>query len=610
MKKLLRIFGYALPYKGRMAVMLACMLGGILLSLLPVLISADFINVLTNDQEAVSYLPSGLGGALLNRIISSGDTQLMILLLIGSMIMVALARTGLSLLQAYLFGRVGALLIFDVRQQLFNHLQQLSLKFYHRRETGELMSRILNDVGTIQSMLTSTFLGFITNIFSVIVFFGALMTMNWRLTLFSMLILPPMVLNVRLFNFRIRRVSRLGMEKMAEVSSYLQESFAGIRVVQSFVGEERRKKGFRHLARQLVSLGVKAVMLGSLQAQVAALVVTAGTAGILWYGSQLQAQGVMDWGGVFAFFALLMMFIGPMTGLIQINVQIQGALAAFDRIFELLDRRPEVTDRPDAGELDDVKREIGFHGVTFAYEKGRPVLHGISFTVRRGETVALVGPSGAGKTTMANLLCRFYDPQEGRIEIDGRDLRDLTINSLRRRIGIVDQETFLFNDTLLENIRFGREVSLDEVTAATGAAYIHDHIAGLPDGYDTVVGERGVSLSGGQRQRIAIARAILKNPPILILDEATSSLDSQSERFIQLALAKLMADRTAFIIAHRLSTVQQADLVLVLDEGRVVQAGKYSDLLAVDGLFRHLHEEQFRGSAGPRAAAPPDDSHT
>ncbi len=599
MKKLIRIFSYAKPYKGQMAVMLACMLGATLLSLVPVGISADFVNVLTSEAGAVSKIPQWLGGSFINRIIASGDTKLMIILLICSMIAVALARTGLSLLQAYLFGKVGAMLIFDVRKQLFDHLQQLSLKFYHRRETGELMSRILNDVGTIQSMLTTTFLGFITNIFSVIVFFSALMGMNWRLTLFSMLILPPMVLNVRLFNFRIRRVSRLGMEKMAEVSSYLQESFAGIRVVQSFVGEERRKKGFRHLARHLVSLGVRAVMLGSLQAQVAALVVTAGTAGILWYGARLQALGMMDWGSVFAFFALLMMFIGPMTGLIQINVQIQGALAAFDRIFDLLDRRPEVSDRTGAVEFGGVQREIVFDGVTFAYEEGRPVLHDVAFTVGKGATVALVGPSGAGKTTTVNLLCRFYDPQQGRITVDGTDLRDFTLSSLRRRIGIVDQETFLFNDSLLENIRFGREVSLEEVTDATRAAYIHDFIEGLPEGYDTVAGERGVSLSGGQRQRIAIARAILKNPPILLLDEATSSLDSQSERYIQLALEKLMADRTAFIIAHRLSTVQQADLVLVLDQGRVVQAGTYSDLLAEEGLFRRLHDEQFRGSNGP-----------
>ncbi len=342
-------------------------------------------------------------------------------------------------------------------------------------------------------------------------------------------------------------------------------------------------------------------MLGTFQAQVASLVITAGTVGILWYGARLQAQGLMDWGSIFAFFVLLMMFIGPMTGLIQINVQIQGALAAFDRIFDLLDRRPEVTDRPGAVDIEGVARGIDFDGVTFAYEEGRPVLHGVTFKVGRGETVALVGPSGAGKTTMVNLLCRFYDPQEGRIEIDGRDLRDVTIDSLRRRIGIVDQETFLFNDSLLENIRFGRDVSLDEVTAATRAAYIHDYIEGLPEGYETVVGERGVSLSGGQRQRIAIARAILKNPPVLILDEATSSLDSQSERYIQLALEKLMTDRTAFIIAHRLSTVQQADLVLVLEEGRVVQAGTYSELLAADGLFRRLHDEQFRGSAGPAA---------
>jgi len=600
MSKLVRIFSYAMPYKGRMSLMLACMLAGILLSLLPVAVSADFVNVLTGEGEALSKLPPWLGGEVLNGIISSGDTSLMITLLIGSMVFVALVRAGLSLLQAYLFGKVGAMLIFDVRQQLFDHLQQLSLKFYHRRETGELMSRILNDVGTIQSMLTSTFLGFITNIFAVVVFFWALLHMNWRLTLFSMLILPPMILNVRLFNFRIRRVSRLGMEKMAEVSSYLQESFAGIRVVQSFTGEERRKKGFRGLARQLVSLGVRAVMLGSLQGQVAALVVTAGTAGILWYGARLQSQGLMDWGSVFAFFVLLMMFIGPMTSLIQINVQIQGALAAFDRIFELLDRKPEVTERRDAVEFEGVQRAIAFRDLNFGYsDEGGLVLRDISFTVGRGETVALVGPSGAGKSTMVNLLCRFYDPKSGRVEIDGRDLRAFTLGSLRRNIGIVDQETFLFNDSLLENIRFGRDVGLAEVTAATRAAYIHDYIEALPEGYDTVAGERGVSLSGGQRQRIAIARAILKNPPILILDEATSSLDSQSERYIQLALGKLMADRTAFIIAHRLSTVQQADLVLVLDQGRLVQSGTYGELLAADGIFRRLHEEQFRGSNGP-----------
>jgi len=600
MSKLVRIFSYAMPYKGRMSLMLACMLAGILLSLLPVAVSADFVNVLTGEGEALSKLPPWLGGEVLNGIISSGDTSLMITLLIGSMVFVALVRAGLSLLQAYLFGKVGAMLIFDVRQQLFDHLQQLSLKFYHRRETGELMSRILNDVGTIQSMLTSTFLGFITNIFAVVVFFWALLHMNWRLTLFSMLILPPMILNVRLFNFRIRRVSRLGMEKMAEVSSYLQESFAGIRVVQSFTGEERRKKGFRGLARQLVSLGVRAVMLGSLQGQVAALVVTAGTAGILWYGARLQSQGLMDWGSVFAFFVLLMMFIGPMTSLIQINVQIQGALAAFDRIFELLDRKPEVTERRDAVDFEGVQRAITFRDLNFAYsDEGGLVLRDISFTVGRGETVALVGPSGAGKSTMVNLLCRFYDPKSGRVEIDGRDLRAFTLGSLRRNIGIVDQETFLFNDSLLENIRFGRDVGLAEVTAATRAAYIHDYIEALPEGYDTVAGERGVSLSGGQRQRIAIARAILKNPPILILDEATSSLDSQSERYIQLALGKLMADRTAFIIAHRLSTVQQADLVLVLDQGRLVQSGTYGELLAADGIFRRLHEEQFRGSNGP-----------
>lgn len=598
MKKLIRIFRYATPYKGRMAVMLTCMLGGSVISLLPLAVTRDFINVLNHAQDAVSYLPSWLGGDLLNRVISTGDSRQMILMLIVAMIAVAVVRAGLSLLQSYLFGKVGALLIFDVRRQLFNHLQQLSLKFYHRRQTGELMSRILNDVGTIQSMLTSTFLGFITNFLSVIVFFTALMVINWKLTLLAMLILPPIVINVRLFNFRIRRISRLGMEKMAEVSSYLQESFTGIRVVQSFSGEERRMKGFGELARQLVTIGVRAVMLGSMQAQVAALVVTAGTAGILWYGSRLQAQGLMDWGALFYFFGLLMMFIGPMTGLIQINVQIQGALAAFDRIFDLLDRRPEVADRSGAVDFEGIEKEIAFVGVNFAYDEGRTVLSDIAFTIERGGTVALVGPSGAGKSTMVNLLCRFYDPGEGRIEIDGRDLRDFTLSSLRRRIGIVDQETFLFNDTLLENIRFGRDVSIDEVTEATRAAYIHDYIDGLPGGYDTVVGERGVSLSGGQRQRIAIARAILKNPPILILDEATSSLDSQSERYIQLALEKLMADRTAFIIAHRLSTVQQADLVLVLDQGRVVQAGKYNELLAADGLFKRLHQEQFRGSAG------------
>jgi ATP-binding cassette subfamily B protein len=421
------------------------------------------------------------------------------------------------------------------------------------------------------------------------------MLMNWRLGLLALSLLPPFFFSARYFGGIMRRLYRQHGEAWSELTAILQQGLAGIRLVQALQREEEEAKRYAAQGRETIRLAMRIQAYAGRQSLINAFLSALGPALVLWYGGAQVINGSLTIGELLAFTNYIARLFGPVSAFANMNVQLQQALAAFDRVQEYLELQTEIRDRPGAIELPPLRGRIEFQDVSFAYSPERPILKHISFTVEPGQLVALVGPTGAGKSTIVNLIPRFYDPDEGCVRIDGYDLRDVTLSSLRRQIATVDQETFLFNTTILENIRYARpEATFDEVVEAAKAAYLHDFIMSLPEGYETVVGERGVKLSGGERQRLAIARAILRNPRILILDEATSSLDSIAESYIQRALEPLMRGRTVIAIAHRLSTILSADKILVLQQGELVESGTHRELLARGGLYAQLYRTQFK----------------
>jgi len=501
--------------------------------------------------------------------------------------------------EGYLMNYVGQRVVANLREQLYNHLQTLSLSFFDRTPTGVLMARITNDVNSIQGAVSNAVTGMIKDVFTAVGLVGVVFYRDWLLALVAILVFPLAAYPFVQFSRTLRKISKRTLETMAYISTFLQETIVGHRIVKAFNMEKYENRRFNVANERYFKYLMKRVKIRALSNPIMEWLAYVGIGAFIWVGGYRVIGGAMTVGDFFSFMTAMALLYDPMRGISKVNLVIQEGVVAARRVFEILDLKPEVTDAPNAQVLPPFSGEIEYRDISFRYAD-EMVLKDINFTVKRGEKVALVGSSGAGKTTLVNLLPRFYDVTEGTILIDGMDIRHVTLQSLRHQIGVVSQQTLLFNDTVRNNIAYGRpDISEADVIRAGKMADAHDFILGLPQGYDTVIGEQGVILSGGQRQRISIARALLKNAPILILDEATSSLDTESEREVQAALDRLMEKRTVLVIAHRLSTVRNVDRILVLSAGRIIEEGVHRKLMALGGEYKKLYKLQFQDEDQP-----------
>lgn len=516
------------------------------------------------------------------------------LLVVGSIVLVFLVKALSEYLGEYSVHRLGHSVVMDLRNQVYACTIRQSLSFFHRHTTGKLMSTAINDIDRVQLAVSHVLADFFRQAFTLPVLLVIVFVIDWRLALLCFLTVPLIVVPVSQIGRRIRRLSRQAQEELAGLSETLQETYSGVRIVQAFGSEARETERFRDRARRLFRTNLRWVRYYALTSPLMEMLGAVTIGGLLLYARQRIQSGALTGEMMMVFVVALIRVYQPVRRLAGIYSQFQQALGASEKVFELLNRREEVAEKPGAPDLPPFGNRIEFDHVAFAYNNGSALLRDISLTAHAGEVLALVGLSGAGKTTLVNLLPRFFDVSAGAIRIDGRDIRDVRLASLRAQIGIVTQETVLFNDTVNSNIRYGQQQASDnEVRRAAEAALAHEFVEQLPQGYDTVIGERGTRLSGGQRQRLAIARALLKNAPILILDEATSELDTESELLVQRALANLVQGRTVFVIAHRLSTIRRADTIVVLENGTVCEAGKHQELLAGGGLYQRLYDLQF-----------------
>ena len=565
-----RLFGYAAPYRGRLAAAVAGMLVYAAGSAgLAALVKPIFDNVLVN-QERLAFTAWALVGVYL------------------------LKGVG-SYVSSYLTADVGQRVVTDVRNALYRHILGQSAGFFAQRTTGQLMSRISNDVGQVQQAVSETAGDLARESLALVGYTGLMFYLDPRLAIVCLTGAPLIVYPLIRLGQRVRRTTRRSQEALEGLSHISAEAFTGHRIVKAFGTEAHESGKFSRAGYQLFRTNMKVTAALSSLPPLMELLGGIGMAAGLWYGARQIAAGRLTTGQFASFFAAAFLMYGPAKKLSRVNASLQQAIAASERIFDMLDTHTEVREEPFATPLAPFHHVIEFTEVGFGYDASAPrMLRGVSFTVRAGQMVAIVGRSGAGKTTLVNLLPRFYDVSAGAIFIDGVDVRHVTLASLRQRIGIVTQETVLFDDTIATNIAYGSpQASRAEIEAAARAANAHDFIITLPSGYDTRIGERGQRLSGGQRQRLAIARALLKNAPILVLDEATSSLDSESELLVQEALANLMLNRTSFVIAHRLSTIRGADAIIVLERGRIVEIGRHDELLALPGgAYASLYQMQ------------------
>jgi subfamily B ATP-binding cassette protein MsbA len=528
-------------------------------------------------------------------VLGQGKSQAL-LRLCALIIVLMVFKNIFDYLQSMMMAHVEQGVIRDLRNDMYRHLNKLSLSYFNRTRTGQLMSRITNDVNMVNGGISAGLVTLIKSPLLIVTYLSIAFILSWKLTLAALTILPLSLTIISAIGARMRRASFLSQEKMADVSSALQETITGARVVKAFAMEDYEIRNFEKETmsyfKTLMRVNRISKLAGPLNESLGVIV----GVGILWFGGQQVLAGQALSPSEFILF-LLMIFsvMQPVKDFSSINTRVQEAIAAGDRIFELLGTEPEIISSPGAKKVHRFERNLRFDSVTYAYEPETPVLRDVNVDVRKGQVLAIVGPSGAGKSTLVDLLPRFYDPTQGKILLDGVDLRELEIKSLRSLMGIVTQETILFHGSVRNNIAYGlKEMPEEKLIEAAQAANAHRFIVEMPKGYDTLIGERGLRLSGGQRQRLAIARALLKNPPILILDEATSALDSESELLVQQAIERLMANRTSFVIAHRLSTILHADQIIVLDRSRVVQRGTHEQLLQEKGIYQKLYKMQFR----------------
>lgn len=517
--------------------------------------------------------------------------------------LISLAFMGLYLVngiavygQNYVMRSVGLKVIRNIRNNLYSHMLKMPLSFYHNNPSPVLMSRITNDVNRITDVATTVAAQFVRQIITFFVLLGILIYRDWFLSIMAILIIPFASMLIVRIGKKLKELSRRNQEKMADLNSILFETFSGSKIVKAFAMEEYEKERFIKENQSYYKISIKEMKRDEMVSPLMEFIGAVGIGLVIYYGGHKVGAGITTPGTFFSFIAAMTMMYEPVRKLSQMNNVIQQAVAAGDRIFDILDLDIDIKDSQDAADIKSLKDSIKINDLSFTYNQGEEeVLRDINLEIKKGEVVAIVGNSGAGKSTLVDMIPRFYDPQKGSITIDGLDLRSIKLNSLRGMIGVVTQETILFNDTIFNNIAYGRkDATEEEVHEAARLAYAHDFIMEMPSGYNTIAGEMGVRLSGGERQRLSIARAILKNPPIMILDEATSNLDSKSEELVQHALENLMKERTTLVIAHRLSTIINADRIVVMKDGRIVEIGSHQELIKNNGLYRLLHDIQYK----------------
>lgn len=585
-----RILKYFVPYWKHLIIAVTAILAVAILGLIPPILIKNIIDQALphKDLRLLSiYILSSIGVTVLLGFIGVGQT--------------------------YINTWIAKRIVFDMKNQMYDHLEYMSLKFFSSAKPGEIMTRMTSDIDGVQDIFNTTVVSLLTSIFILITTGIALFAMNWKLAILGLFILPMFVIPTRKVGKRRWKIASESQKKISELNDIIEETFSisGSILMKIFTREKDEYNNFKKTNEEVTKLQIKESLAGRWFIMTISIYATIGPMLIYFYGGYLFIHGELSIGSIIAFVSLLTRMYGPATNLSNVHIDITRSFALFDRIFEYFDKEQEITDKPDAREINIMKGQVQFKNVHFSYnlkesssESGcdtagsvplHETLKDINFTVEPGTMAALVGPSGAGKTTITNLIPRLYDVTGGSVSIDGIDIRDMTIQSLRRQIGIVMQEPYLFNGSIRENLLYGKkDAAEDELITACKAAYIHDFIMSLPDKYDTIVGNRGIKLSGGEKQRVSIARVILKNPSIIILDEATSSLDSVSEEYIQKAMVPLLKGRTSFVIAHRLSTILAADKILVMESGNIVESGKHEELLKKEGLYKDLYDTQFK----------------
>ncbi len=572
-----RLLTYLKPYKKRL------------------LLSVLFMGITSGLISLQAYLVQ----PVLDSVFLKKDMKLL-LLLPPALMIVVIFKGASAYARDDLMGWVGQRIVNNIRDEIYSHLTGLSFSFYARTPTGVLIARIINDVNLVQGALTRAPSSLVQGVLTMAALTVYVLYKDWRLALFSVVVMPLLGVALSRFSRRYRRASTQMQEQYGDLTIHLHETISGIRIVKAFGMESYENRRFAERNRGLFNSLMRQIKVSAISHPIMETISTIGIAMVILIGGFWIIGGRLTVGEFFSFLAALYFLYRPIKELNGVNNLVQDGIAAAQRIFEVLDTVPEIQNRPGAKAVQNDFKIIEFRDVSFRYDD-TPVLKNIGLAVRSGETVAIVGKSGGGKTTLVNLIPRFFDVTGGAILIGGQDIRDVTQESLRALTAIVTQQTILFNDTVRNNIAYGNTAkSFDDVVNAARSAYADDFIRSLPQGYDTIIGEAGVKLSGGQRQRIAIARALLKDAPILILDEATSSLDTQSEREVQIALDRLMAGRTSFVIAHRLSTIMNADRIIVLKDGRIVEQGRHEELLAQNGEYKNLYEQQFRDEPQPR----------